>query len=174
MHIKTLQYVCNMNRKWNLQLAALISFIVLSVYIIFTTDLTSVFHSSGTTKTSDKPADAVTNAAPARFATAEENAQWTEGKSLFKSNCAACHNPKADGTGPALNGVTARWNGGGSYQGKTGEQWLYAWVKNWRTVKDAGYPYGVTMANSRGSEMNVFTSLNDKQIANILFYVEHP
>lgn len=163
-----------MNRKWNLQLAALISFVVLSVYIIFTTDLSSLFHSSNTTVNTEPAKDNTPAVAAGRFASAEENARWSEGKSLFKSNCAACHNPKADGTGPALNGVTARWKSAGSYQGKTGEQWLYAWVKNWRAVKDAGYPYGVTMANLRGSEMNMFTNLTDKQIGDLLFYVENP
>ena len=161
-----------MNRRWNLQLAALLSFIVLSVYIIFTTDHTSVFHSSNTTVTAVPAKDNAPAAATGRFASAEENARWSEGRSQFKSNCAACHNAKADGTGPALNGVTARWSS--SYQGKTGEQWLYAWVKNWRAVKDAGYPYGIAMANSRVSEMNLFTNLSDKQIGDILFYVENP
>ncbi len=161
-----------MNRRWNLQLAALLSFIVLSVYIIFTTDLTSVFHSEPDSITAEPVVTGGVGIPTRSFATAEENVKWKEGKSLFKLNCAACHNAKADGTGPALNGVTARWSS--SYQGKTGEQWLYAWVKNWRAVKDAGYPYGIAMANSRVSEMNLFTNLSDKQIGDILFYVENP
>src|SRR5206468_737387 len=57
-----------------------------------------------------------------------DKAKWAEGKSLFKSNCASCHNPKADGTGPALQGVTARWEGGGDYKGKSSKQWLHTWI----------------------------------------------
>jgi cytochrome c2 len=103
-----------------------------------------------------------------------DKAQWTEGKSLFKSNCAACHNPKADGTGPALQGVTARWEGAGEFKGKSGKQWLHTWIHNWKDAVGGGYKYAVDMANSRPSEMNVFTTLNDGQIDQILLYVENP
>ncbi|MFN8276066.1 MAG: cytochrome c3 family protein [Chitinophagales bacterium] len=103
-----------------------------------------------------------------------DKAQWNEGKSLFKSNCASCHNPKADGTGPALMGVTKRWEGGGDYKGKTGTQWLHTWIHNWNDAVAAGVPYAVAMANSRPSQMNVFTNLKDEDIDKILLYVENP
>ena len=103
-----------------------------------------------------------------------DKAQWNEGKSLFKSNCASCHNPKADGTGPALQGVTARWEAAGEAKGKSGKQWLHSWIHNWHDAVNAGYPYAVSMANSRPAEMNVFTTLNDAQIDQILLYVENP
>jgi len=109
------------------------------------------------------------------FAHAEvDKGKWTEGKNLFKGNCAACHNPKADGTGPALMGVTARWEGAGEYKGKTGKQWLYVWIKNWKDASGSGYKYAVDMAASRPSEMNVFASLSDEAIDNMLLYVENP
>lgn len=109
------------------------------------------------------------------FSNAEvDKARWAEGKSLFKSNCAACHNPKADGTGPALQGVTARWEGAGEFKGKSGTQWLHTWIHNWHDAVGSGYKYAVDMANSRPSEMNVFTTLNDAQIDDILLYVENP
>lgn len=62
---------------------------------------------------------------------AVDEAAVKEGKKLFKSNCASCHNPLQNGTGPALKGVTARWEGAGDYQGKTGKEWLHSWIKNW-------------------------------------------
>jgi mono/diheme cytochrome c family protein len=99
--------------------------------------------------------------------------KWSEGKDLFKSNCAACHNPKADGTGPSLRGVTSRWQAAGDYQGKTGRQWLNVWIRNWDDVVNAGYKYGVDMANSRPAQMNRFPSLSDQQIDKILYYVEN-
>lgn len=109
------------------------------------------------------------------FANAEvDKAKWNEGKSLFKSNCAACHNPKADGTGPALQGVTARWEGAGEHKGKNGKQWLYTWIRNWKDAVGGGYKYAVDMANSRPSEMNLFPNLNEGQIDDILLYVENP
>ncbi|HLP51215.1 MAG TPA: c-type cytochrome [Chitinophagales bacterium] len=109
------------------------------------------------------------------FANAEvDKARWTEGKSLFKSNCASCHNPKADGTGPALQGVTARWEAAGDFKGKTGKQWLSIWIHNWKDATGAGYKYAVDMANSRPSEMNIFNTLNPQQIDDIILYVENP
>lgn len=98
--------------------------------------------------------------------------KFKEGKALFKSNCAACHNLKADGTGPALTGAKARWRAAGEYQGKTGEQWLYSWVKNWNDPVTAGYKYATDMANSRGSAMNSFPYLKDEEIEQIFLYVD--
>jgi mono/diheme cytochrome c family protein len=103
-----------------------------------------------------------------------DKAQWSEGKALFRSNCAACHNPKVDGTGPALQGVTSRWEGAGDHGGKTGKQWLYSWIKNYNDPVKAGYPYAVAMQNSRPSAMNVFASLKDADIDKILLYTENP
>jgi len=109
------------------------------------------------------------------FANAEvDKAQWADGKSLFKSNCAACHNPKADGTGPALQGVTARWEASGDFKGKTGKQWLHVWIKNWNDAVAAGDKYAVDMAGSRPAAMNVFATLKDEDIDKILLYVENP
>ncbi len=103
-----------------------------------------------------------------------DKAKWSEGKALFKSNCAACHNPVADGTGPALKGVTARWEGGGAYKGKSGNQWLHTWITNWNDAVNAGYPYAVAMRASRPAAMNVFAGvLKDADIDNILLYVEN-
>ncbi len=99
--------------------------------------------------------------------------KWNTGKSLFKSNCAACHNPKVDGTAPALQGVTARWNAYGKFKGKTGEQWLKSWIRNWNDAVNAHHPYAIAMMNSRPSMMNVFATLKDSDIDAIIFYVEN-
>ncbi len=103
-----------------------------------------------------------------------DKAKWTQGKSLFKSNCAACHNPKVDGTGPALMGVTAQWENAGSYKGKTGKQWLYIWIHNWNDAVNDGYKFAIDMANSRPAAMNVFATLKDADIDDILLYTENP
>lgn len=103
----------------------------------------------------------------------DDKSKWTEGKSLFKSNCAACHNPKADGTGPALAGVTARWESAGDFQGKTGKQWLTVWIKNYNDAVKANYKYAVDMANSRPAGMNIFNTLKDEDIDKILYYSEN-
>jgi cytochrome c2 len=100
--------------------------------------------------------------------------QWQEGRNLFKANCAACHNPKNDGTGPALMGVTSRWEAAGDYKGKTGNQWLHIWIKNWNDAASSGYEYAKNMAASRPSAMNSFLTLKDEDIDKILLYVENP
>jgi cytochrome c2 len=102
-----------------------------------------------------------------------DKAKWAEGKALFNSNCASCHNPLKDNTGPALKGVTDRWEAAGSFGGKTGNQWLHTWIHNWNDAVNARYPYAVTMKASRVPAMNVFVSLKDADIDNILLYVEN-
>lgn len=103
-----------------------------------------------------------------------ENEQWLHGKNLFKSNCAACHNPKADGTGPVLIGTIARWEKAGDFKEKTGKQWLYAWIRNWNEPVEAGYPYAKEMSAMRASVMNTFTQLSDADIEALLLYTEQP
>jgi mono/diheme cytochrome c family protein len=100
--------------------------------------------------------------------------RWLEGKDIFKSNCAACHNPKTNGVGPALMGVTARWHKAGPYKGKSGEEWMRVWIHNWNDVVAADYKYGVDMANSRAPKMNTFPYLSDEQVDKILYYAESP
>lgn len=104
---------------------------------------------------------------------AVDEAAVKEGKALFKANCAACHNPKQNGTGPALAGVTARWEAAGEHQGKSGKDWLKTWIKNWNDPVSAKYPYAVEMSNWAPSAMNLFTSLKDDEIEKILLYVDN-
>ena len=42
------------------------------------------------------------------------------GKKLFNANCAACHKLNKKAVGPALKGVTAKYD----------KEWLYSWIKN--------------------------------------------
>jgi mono/diheme cytochrome c family protein len=101
-----------------------------------------------------------------------DTAAWAEGRALFKANCASCHHPTIAQTGPALIGVTARWDSAGSYQGRTGRQWLYDWIRNWNAPVTAGYPYAVMIQNYSPTQMNLFPGLTDHQIDAILLYVE--
>ncbi|HLP19096.1 MAG TPA: cytochrome c [Chitinophagales bacterium] len=159
-----------MLRKWYIELPLLLSAILLSTYIALQSDFEVPEHII-TFERKEESRWWCGTTMPVPKAVAP---QWHEGKNLFKSNCASCHNPKADGTGPPLQGVTARWQAAGKFKKKTGEQWLYAWVKNWHDVVDAGYPYGVSIANSRTSEMNVFSAFTDKDVDAIIFYIDNP
>ena len=44
-----------------------------------------------------------------------------EGEALFKANCAACHKPLEDYTGPTLKGARER---------EPNKEWAYKWVNN--------------------------------------------
>ncbi|MBS1684729.1 MAG: cytochrome c [Bacteroidetes bacterium] len=159
----------NQSKKQLVELAVIILFILgISALIWNITPYSSMpARVAPTTGTTADATPATANQVPA-------DKQWSHGRELFKNNCASCHNPKVAQTGPALIGVTKRWEDGGSYQGKTGKQWLYAWIKNWHDPVDAKYPYAVGIQNYSPSFMNTFTNLKDEDIDAILHYVETP
>ena len=89
------------------------------------------------------------------------------GKTLFKGNCAQCHNKnmKDDLTGPALGGVRERWEGK--------EELLNAWIRNSQAVIADGDEYAVALYNKWNKTlMNPFPNLTDDQIESILLYVD--
>src|SRR5580692_13121916 len=88
-----------------------------------------------------------------------------DGKALFQSNCATCHNPFKDGTGPALKGVSER---------VPDKNLLHAWVHNSAKILGSGNPYFNALFNRfNKTSMTVFgTSLSDKDIDAIINYVE--
>lgn len=94
--------------------------------------------------------------APETYTLSPEKRRFNNGRALFKSNCASCHNPTSDGTGPALKGTVERWKAAGNYKGKTGVQWMRIYIKDWHIPVNAGYKYAINMYKSRPSEMNVF------------------
>lgn len=152
-------------RKWYYELTGIIGIITIGVAVVLNINFGS----------KPEPIDKRQNFQTETFVVKKDSlySKWAEGKSLFKANCAACHNPKADGTGPALQGATARWNTTGKFKRKTGEQWLKIWIHNWNDAVNAGHPYAINMSNSRPAMMNVFTTLKDKDIDAIIFYVEN-
>ena len=99
---------------------------------------------------------------------------WSEGKNLFKINCASCHNPKVNQTGPALMGVVKRWQDAGTYKGIPGEQWLTKWVKDCEMVLKERYPYAVELKKMWKTDMTRFPLLSDSDIEKILYYVQMP
>ncbi len=89
------------------------------------------------------------------------NAQ--DGKTLFTSNCASCHNVLKDGTGPALAGVEDRW---------PDKAKLHAWIKNNQAFLKTGDAYANALyLKYNKTAMNLFPSLSDKEIDAILGYI---
>ena len=59
-----------------------------------------------------------------------QEADIQAGKSLFNSNCAACHQLNRKAVGPALRGVTEKYD----------KEWLYSWIKNGTQMIKDGDP----------------------------------
>jgi cytochrome c2 len=88
------------------------------------------------------------------------------GQQLFTQNCASCHHPLKDGTGPALKGVTSRgpW--------AADKKNLYAWVHNPAAFM-AKDPYTQALKGKFGGVMmQAFSNLPEKDIDAIIDYVE--
>lgn len=89
------------------------------------------------------------------FSFSSENS--INGKRLFESKCATCHQPHQDGTGPALFGVRQRWDSGGAKEGS-----IYQWVANWKLAA-ANDPYASQVFKIKSTEMSIFKELQGKK-----------
>jgi mono/diheme cytochrome c family protein len=86
-----------------------------------------------------------------------------DGQALFKSNCASCHNPLKDATGPALQGVDKR---------VPSKEWLYKWVHNSSSVIASGDKYANELYNKwQKTAMTAFPNLSNEDIDAIVTYV---
>ena len=84
-----------------------------------------------------------------------------DGEALFKANCANCHKPDADYTGPALKGWSARI---------PTPDWLYKWVANPAGQTD---PYATKLkAKWAPVLMNGFAGLKKDEIDGIMKYID--
>lgn len=91
----------------------------------------------------------------------QANAQ--DGKALFQANCASCHNPLKDATGPALKGMDER---------VPSKEWLYKWVHNSAAVIASGDKYANELYNKwNKTAMTSFPNLTEAEIDAIVVYV---
>ncbi len=89
------------------------------------------------------------------------------GKSLYNSNCAACHKLDKAMTGPALRNIEARL---ADEQGLDRE-WLSAWIRNSSALIKSGDAYANKVFNdNNGIAMTAFPQLSDQNISDILAY----
>tara|TARA_B100001057_G_scaffold409838_1_gene424677 strand:+ start:2575 stop:3843 length:1269 start_codon:yes stop_codon:yes gene_type:complete len=87
-----------------------------------------------------------------------------KGKSLFNANCAACHKLKKRAVGPALAGVSAKYD----------KEWLYSWIKNSTAMVKSGDAQAVAIYEEyNGSVMTSFPQLSNVDIDNILAYTDY-
>ncbi len=87
-----------------------------------------------------------------------------DGKALFMSNCASCHNPLKDATGPALQNIDK------SFPDK---EWGYNWVHNSAKVIASGDKTANDIFNKfNKTAMTAFPQLSNADIDAILKYVD--
>ena len=90
-----------------------------------------------------------------------------KGKSLFNTNCAACHSLDKKMTGPALRFVEQRLADDEGLD----RDWIAAWIRNSAAVVKSGDAYGNKIFNEySGAAMTAMPQLTDQDIADILAY----
>jgi cytochrome c551/c552 len=90
-----------------------------------------------------------------------------KGKSLFNSNCAACHQLDKNMTGPSLRNFEARL---ANDQGLD-RKWIDAWIRNSSGLIKSGDAYANKVFNEYNKvTMTAFPQLSDQDISDILAY----
>ena len=98
------------------------------------------------------------------FAANAQEADPIAGKKLFNANCAACHKLNKKAVGPALRGVSAKYD----------KEWLYSWIKNSAAMIKAGDAQAVAIWEEYNkTAMNAFPQLSDADIDNIIAYTDY-
>ncbi|MGJ8683697.1 MAG: c-type cytochrome [Nonlabens sp.] len=129
-------------------------FILASVFVTFST--LNVYGQDAATSDGEP-------AAPVEAASGNGNA--VAGEALFKANCAACHKLYKKAVGPALNGVSQKYE----------REWLYKWINNSAALIASGDQRALEIYNEYNqSNMNSFEQLTTVDIDNILAYTDTP
>lgn len=89
-----------------------------------------------------------------------------DGNKLFNQNCATCHHPTKEGTGPALKNVRLVWANNSNDEGM-----IYQWVKNWEKAARKNN-YAKEVAKKRPTVMDKFPQLTNEEIDAIFDYVD--
>ena len=93
-----------------------------------------------------------------------QEADIQEGKALFNTNCAACHQLNRKAVGPALRGVTEKYD----------REWLYSWIKNGTQMIKDGDPQAVAIWEEYNrAVMTNYPQFSNEQIDNILAYTDY-
>ena len=93
-----------------------------------------------------------------------QEADIQAGKNLFNTNCAACHQLNRKAVGPALSGVSEKYD----------REWLYSWIKNGTQMIKDGDPQAVSIWEEYNrSIMTNYPQFSNEQIDNILAYTDY-
>ena len=98
------------------------------------------------------------------FSSHSQDLDVNKGKSLFNANCAACHKLNKNLIGPALAGVSEKYE----------KEWLYTWIKNSSAMIKSGDERAVAIWEEYNkAAMNAFPQLSNNDIDNILAYTDY-
>ena len=98
------------------------------------------------------------------FTVNAQDADPIAGKKLFNANCAACHKLNKKAVGPALKGVSAKYD----------KEWLYSWIKNSSAMIKSGDAQAVAIWEEYNkTAMTAFPLLSNADIDNILAYTDY-
>jgi mono/diheme cytochrome c family protein len=98
------------------------------------------------------------------FTVNAQDADPIAGKKLFNANCAACHKLNKKAVGPALKGVSAKYD----------KEWLYSWIKNSSAMIKSGDAQAVAIWEEYNkTAMTAFPLLSNADVDNILAYTDY-
>ena len=97
-------------------------------------------------------------------ASAQSDDAVQAGKKLFNANCAACHKLNKRAVGPALRGISSKYD----------REWLYSWIKNSTAMIKSGDAQAVAIYEEyNGSVMTSFPQFSNDDIDNIIAYTDY-
>ncbi|MCX6313405.1 MAG: c-type cytochrome [Sphingobacteriales bacterium] len=96
------------------------------------------------------------------FLSSSEKSFGQDGEALFKANCASCHKPLENFTGPALKGARDR---------EPTKDWAYKWVNNVNSMIDSD-PYAKDLAAKFGGIRMTQFNLKQEEIKAILDWAD--
>ena len=92
-------------------------------------------------------------------------ADLSEGETIFKQRCSACHKVQGALIGPQLEGISAKY--------ANDKEWLYSWVKNSPAMIQSGDEKAVALWEQYNKQaMSPHPDLTDQQIDNIFAWVD--
>lgn len=87
-----------------------------------------------------------------------------KGKSLFKTNCTACHKMESKLVGPALKGVTE----------KREHEWLKKWIKDSGALIKSGDADAKAIFDEYKISMSAYPNFSDADLEDVIAYMANP
>ena len=146
-------------------LPSIVTFLLLAILLTFSTQTFAQTDTLPGTAQADNQADTAQEAEQTAAASPEADGvgDAEAGKALFNANCAACHKLYKKATGPALFGVSKKYD----------RQWLYDWIHDSAALIASGDSKAIAIFEENNkSPMTAFPGLSTTDIDNILAYTD--